>query len=173
MSIVVDHTLPFTSSDLQLDDATRWTKLLPLMRPSLSVSTQRSESILIDSSLRTSPYVQIAAIGSIGYFSSKILTSNCIAAISTDKFGSQNSSAADVLEALKAEEFECRNGLVVVRAGSRQDLKVDEGLGVAVVEIEVVSELKVDHILSLLLSCNEETRYVRDEIRRRKMLIGD
>jgi hypothetical protein len=160
MSVVVDHTLPFSSAELKLDDAKRWNKLLPLMRPSLTTASQQKHNILIDDNLVKYPYVQIAAIGTIGNFSSKVLSENRIAAIATDTFGHQKYSAGDIVEALKSRNFGLQTGLVVVRAGSRQDLKVHEGLGV--VEIEVVGELKLDHVLSLLLSSNEATKQVPD-----------
>ncbi|KAH8659075.1 dhal domain-containing protein [Tricladium varicosporioides] len=155
MSIVVEQTLPYTSTDLNIDDPSRWSRLFPLMRPSIkSIDIGNGSSIVVDTALSKSKIVLVVAIVTIGNFSSKILSESHLAAFATDNFGKETISVEKIAEVLKSNGFPTNNGVVVIRAAAKQDLKVNE----KVLEIAVVGEVKLDHILSLLASVSEETK---------------
>jgi len=155
MSIVVEQTLPYTHSQLQLEDPKRWSRLFPLMRPSIKTAEiGNGQTVVLDTALDMTKNVLIAAIGSVGNFSSKILSESNVAAFTSEPFGQGTTSAEDIAKVLKQSGFPTENGVIVVRGGSRQDLKASSGL----VEVAVIGELKFDHILSLLASANPETK---------------
>ena len=155
MSIVVEQTLPYTNSELQLENPKRWSRLFPLMRQSVkTVDIRNNQTVVLDTALVKSKSVLVAAIGSVGNFSSRILSESHLAAFTSEPFAGGNTSAEDIAKVLKESGFPTENGVVVVRSGSKQDLKASAGL----VEVAVIGELKSDHILSLLASANLETK---------------
>lgn len=154
MSLVVEQTLPYTSSQLQLEDPNRWSRLFPLMRPSVKTAGNVNSQVVIDTALVKSKNVLVATIGSVGNFSSKILSKSHVAAFTSQPFGRGDTSAEDISRVLNENGFPIENGVVVLRGGSKQDLRVNPRL----VEIAVVGELKFDHILSLLASVKPETK---------------
>jgi len=155
MSIVVEQTLPYTSSQLQLQDPKRWSRLFPLMRPSIkAVEIENGQAIAVDTALAKSKNVLIAAIGSAGNFSSKILSESHVAAFTSEPAGGGTTSAEDIAKVLKDSGFPIDNGVVFIRASSKQELKVGSG----VAEVSVIGELKFDHILSLLASVKPEIK---------------
>jgi dihydroxyacetone kinase len=155
MSIVVEQTLPYTSSELQLEDPARWSRLFPLMRPSIkSVEIGNGQTVVLDTALANNKNVLIAAIGSLGNFSSKILSESHVAAFTSEPLARGTITAEDIVKVLTDSGFPTENGLVVMRGGSEQDLKVGSG----VVEVSVIGELKFDHILSLLASVKPEVK---------------
>jgi hypothetical protein len=155
MSIVVEQTLPYTNSQLQLEDPKRWSRLFPLMRPSIkAVDIEHGQIVFLDTALARSKNVLIAAIGSVGNFSSKILSESHVVAFTSEPFARGTTSAEDIAKVLKESGFPTENGVVVIRGGSKQDLKASSGL----VDVSVIGELKFDHILSLLASANPETK---------------
>ena len=155
MSLVVEQTLPYTKAQLKLDDPKRWTRLFPLMRPSIkAVETASGQTVVVDTALITSKDVLIVAIGSAGNFSSKILSESHLAAFTVEEHGRPAISAEEIAETLKNSGFPTENGVVVVRASSREDLRAAQG----VAELSVVGELKLDHILSLLLASKSEVK---------------
>jgi dihydroxyacetone kinase len=155
MSIIVEPTLPYTTAELKLEDPKRWSRLFPLMRPSIkSVQTASGETVVVDTALAKSKDVLIAAVGSVGNFSSKILSESHLAAFTTEPHGKPNISAEEIQTVLKDNGFPIQNGIVVVRSSSTQDLRVSR----AIVELSVEGELKLDHILSLLSATNPEIK---------------
>jgi hypothetical protein len=155
MSIVVEQTLPYTSSELQLEDPKRWSRLFPLMRPSIKVlEIGNRQTVVVDTALANSKNVLSAAIGSVGNFSSKILSESHVAAFTSEPFARGIATAKDISKALKDSGFPTKNGVVVIRASSKQDLKVTCGL----LEVSIIGELKFDHILSLLASVKPEIK---------------
>ncbi|KAF8849982.1 Dak phosphatase [Acephala macrosclerotiorum] len=121
------------------------------MRPSTkTVETSSGQTIVLDPTLSKSKDVLIAVIGSVGNFSSKILSESHLAAFTAEQFGRPVVSASEIGKILKENGFPTENGLIVVRSSSRQDLKVHAES--KVLEFVVVGELKLDHILSLLLA---------------------
>ncbi|KAE8444002.1 hypothetical protein EG329_001131 [Mollisiaceae sp. DMI_Dod_QoI] len=157
MSVVVKPTVPYSHEELQLDDPKRWSRLFPLMRPSIkTVETSNGQTIVVDPSLSDSKDVLIAAIGSVGNFSSKILSESHLVAFTTEHFGRPVVSAEEIAKTLKNEGFPTENGLIVVRSSSKQDLEARPES--KVLEFAVVGELKLDHILSLLLATRPEVK---------------
>ena len=157
MSIIIEQTLPYTNSELELEDPTRWSRLFPLMRPSIKVvETSNSQPIMLDVALAKSRNVLIAAIGSVGNFSSKILSASHVAAFTAEPYGKNTTLAEDIVTVLKKNGFQTRNGVVVVRTSSKQDLRVSPAGDV--VEVVVVGELKLDHVLSMLAASKIETK---------------
>ena len=121
------------------------------MRPSVkTVETPSGQTVVVDTALASSKNTLIAAVVRIGNFSSKILSRSHLAAFSTE----QSLAAEDIANLLKHSGFPTENGVVVVRAAPTQDLRVFPGG----VEVAVVGELKVDHVLSLLAASNVETK---------------
>jgi hypothetical protein len=155
MSIIVEQTLPYTTTDLKLEDPKRWSRLFPLMRPSIkTVETANGHSVIVDTALAKSKDVLIAAVGSAGNFSSKILSDSHLAAFTTVQYGKQNISADEIRTVLKDNGFPINNGIIVVRSSSTQDLKASSGIA----DLSVEGELKLDHILSLLSATRQEIK---------------
>ncbi|KAL1617687.1 hypothetical protein SLS54_007691 [Diplodia seriata] len=97
MSVVVEQTIPWSPETLDLTNPKRWTTLFPLLRPSVvPVTTSKGQTILLNRALRNSPYIQIAAIGRSGNFSSKFLSDSHITAIVTETSGAGILTAQDV-----------------------------------------------------------------------------
>ncbi len=154
MSIVVEQTLPYSNTQLQLEDPRRWSRLFPLMRPSIKVvDVTDGQTIIIDTALANSKDVLIVAVGSIANFSSKILSESHLAAFTIQQNG-KAISAQDLAKALKDTGFPVDNGVVVVRANGKQNLRSSAGI----TELSVDGELKLDHILSLLLAAKPEVK---------------
>lgn len=155
MSLIVEQTLPYNSSQLQLEDPKRWSRLFPLMRPSIkTIEVDNGQVIVVDTALANSKNVLIAAVGSVGNFSSKILSESHLAAFTIEQNGRPTISADKIAKVLKDASFPVENGVVVVRAASTQDLRRREG----VAELSVSGELKLDHVLSLLSAANPEIK---------------
>ena len=155
MSLVVEQSLPYSKSELKLEDPKRWSRLFPLMRPSIKpVETPSGHAVVVDTALANTRNTLIAAIGYVGNFSSKILSESHLVAFSTEQFEKQAISAEDIAMSLKDAGFPVENGVVVVRRALKQDLRTFPGG----VEVAVVGELKVDHVLSLLGAANAETK---------------
>ncbi|KAF2237030.1 Dak phosphatase [Viridothelium virens] len=156
MAVVVDQTIPFSKSDLDLENPARWNALLPLMRPSLrQAQTPKGQTILIDQSLQSSPYVQLAAIGRSGNFSSHLLSERNVVAIVTEKEGAGILTAHDILHTLQSAGISVSQGLVVARFGKETQI---EPVHDNILEIEVDDELKLDHILALLSQATESAK---------------
>jgi hypothetical protein len=155
MSLVVEQTLPYTYAQLKLDDPKRWSRLFPLMRPSIkAVETASGQTVLVDTALANSKDVLLAAIGSAGNLSSKILSESHLAAFTTEQYERPAILAEEITETLRKSGFPTENGVIIIRAGSKEDLRVAQG----VAELSVVGELTLDHILSLLLATKPEVK---------------
>lgn len=155
MSLIVEQTLPYNSSQLQLEDSKRWSRLFPLIRPSIkTIEAVNGQVVAVDTALANSKNVLIAAVGSVGNFSSKILSESHLAAFTTEQNGKPAMSGGEIAKVLKDASFPVENGVVVVRAALRQDLTKSEG----VAELSVSGELKLDHMLSLLLATKPEVK---------------
>ena len=126
-----------------------------MIRPSIRViETPSGQPVVVDTAVANTKNTLIAAIGNVGSFSGKILSESQLAAFSTMPFEKQSISAEDISKVLKDSGFPVENGVVVIRAASKQNLRAfPGGLEVAVEEV-----LKLDHILSLLAASNAETR---------------
>lgn len=158
MSVIVEQTIPWSPSELDLSNPKRWTTLFPLLRPSVvPVSTSKGQTILLDRALKSSPYIQIVAIGRSGNFSSKFLSDRHIAAIVTETSGAGILTAQDLKHTLEQNGTQVGQGLVVLRAG--KEIKVS-GPDDGVVEVETEGELVFDHLLSLLEHATETARWV-------------
>ena len=118
------------------------------------VETANGQAVVVDSSLTDSKNVLIAAVGSVGNFSSKILSESHLAAFATEQPGKPSVSAEDVQTVLKENGFPIQNGLVVVRSSSKQYLKSTPGT----VELSVEGELNLDHVLSLLSAMKSDIK---------------
>lgn len=153
MAVVVDQTIPFPAESLDLQNPHRWNDLYPLIRPSVKqVQTAKGQQILVDQALAQSKYVNIAAVGSLGNFSSKLLDEKNVTAIVTDKTGAGVLTIPDIKHALHAAGAAEGQGLVVVRSGKSRNVQVH---GSDVVEVEAVGELELDHLLHLLGNATE------------------
>ncbi|KAL2061661.1 hypothetical protein VTL71DRAFT_7038 [Oculimacula yallundae] len=154
MSLIVEQTIPYSNSQLQLEDSKRWSRLLPLMRPSVKVvETRNGQIVMIDTLLAKSTEVLVASVGRIGNVSSKLLAGSHLAAFTVEQ-NEQEVSAADLAKVLEDSGFPTGNGVVVVRSGKKQDLNSASG----VLELTVEGELKLDHILSLLQAVKSEAK---------------
>jgi hypothetical protein len=97
MSVVVEQILPYTTTELKLEDPKRWSRLFPLIRPSIkAVETANGQTIVIDTALTGSKNVLIVAIGSVGNFSSKILSESHLAAFATRQSEQSTISTEDI-----------------------------------------------------------------------------
>lgn len=157
MAIVVEQTLPFPSTTLDLENATRWNTLLPLIRPSLTtIRTPEGQDLVVNTTRAEGNHVHIIAIGTGGNFSSKVLDSKHVTtAIITQEMGAGAIRAADLPRLLESAGIQCPRGVVVVRAGKQRRLDVHQ---LDVLDLQTNGELEQDHVLQLLGTATETTR---------------
>ncbi|KAK4960045.1 hypothetical protein LTR10_002934 [Elasticomyces elasticus] len=155
MAVVVEQTIPFPASTLDLHNSQRWSSLFPLIRPTVkAVQNANGFHILIDSALLKSKTVLIAAVGRSGAFSSKVLDDQDVVAIAIEHDGVEV-TAQDVQQLLQAESEVKSQGIVVARVGRQRKVEQhSDGL----VEVHTGSELELDHVLHLLGSATETCR---------------
>lgn len=156
MAVVVEQTLPFSSKSLDLENASRWTSLFPLIRPSVKeITTTKGQKILVDTALASSKFVHIIAFANPGSLSSKILDEKHITAIVTETSGAGILTAPDLPHALQSAGIEVTQGVVAVRADKKREI-INHAPGV----IEVITEgdLECDHLLHVLGSAVEGIR---------------
>ena len=156
MSLVVEQTLPYTTTELKLEDPKRWSRLFPLIRPSVkTVEASNGQALVfIDTALTGSKNVLFTTVGTVGKFPSKILSESHLAAFTTEQSGQSNISAEEIQTILKDNGFPIHNGVVVVRSGSKQNLRTSH----KVVELSLQGELKFNHVLSLLSAMKPEIK---------------
>lgn len=156
MAVVVEQTIPFPPESLDLQNPHRWNDLYPLIRPTVKqVQTAKGQRILVDQALAQSKYVNIAAIGGLGNFSTKLLDDKTATAIVTEKAGAGVLTIQDIKHALQTVGAAEKQGLVVVRSGKSRNVQIH---GSDVVEVEAVGELELDHLLHLLGNATESCR---------------
>lgn len=124
------------------------------MRPSLRVVEAIGDQVLfIDTAIPTSDHVLVAAIGKAGNFSSKILNESHLAAFVIEQKGKESVSAQELVSILQTNGFST-DSVVVIRLGREQGMEVSRELVITTVE----GELKMDHVLSLLLATKPEIK---------------
>lgn len=156
MAVVVEQTVPYSASSLDLENISRWNNLFPLIRPTVkAVQTPKGQSILVDEALAKSKYVRIAAVGSSGNFSSKLLDERNVTAIVTERAGGGLLTAQDIQHAIYSNGISTEQGVVVVRSGKQRRVEVH---GSDLVEVQTEEELQFDHILHLLGNATESCR---------------
>ena len=156
MAVVVEQTIPFDSSSLDLENSSRWNNLLPLVRPTVKVvQTPKGQTILVDEAFAKSKYIRIAAVGSSGNFSSKLLDERNVTAIVTERAGGGLLTAQDVQHAIYTSGIQQDQGVVVVRCGNQSRVQVH---GSDIVEVETEGELQQDHSLHLLGNSTESCK---------------
>lgn len=159
MAVIVEQTLPFTKHDLDLEDVSRWTTLLPLIRPSIrAVTINGNQTVLVDQSLANGNDVRIVAVGKAGHFSSKLLESRHVCAVVSEVDGNTKVLARDVTNALAQAGISLGPGCVILRNGNEPSLVVDGEF----IEVQVKGNLALDHALHLLGSATSSSRYVME-----------
>lgn len=162
MAVVVEQTIPFPTSSLDLHNEKRWNTLFPLIRPTVkAVKAGKGQTVLVDQAVAKSKLVHIAAVGSAGNFSSKLLDDRNVAAIVTDQPGSGSLGAHDIVQALESAGASDEQRVVVVRAGKKRRVEVSDG---GILEVESEGELEADHILHLLGNAAETCRQSIEEV---------
>lgn len=155
MSVIVEQTLPYSSTELKLEDPKRWSRLFSLMRPSIKIiETAIGQAVVVDTALSGSKDVLIAAVANVGNFSSKILSESHLAAFATEHSGMPAISSEAIQILLEDNGFPVQNGVVVVRLSPKQNLRVSHGI----VELSVGGELRLDHVLSLLAAIKPDIK---------------
>jgi hypothetical protein len=155
MAVVVEQTLPYSASELKLEDPHRWSRLFPLMRPSIKAfETSTGQTLVVDTALAESKDVILVAIGTVGNFSSKILSESHLSAFATEHPGTSTTSAEEIQKILKENGFPIQNGVIVVRSSSKQSLKTSR----SIIELSVEGESRLDHLLSLLSALRPEVK---------------
>lgn len=156
MAVVVEQTIPFSSSTLNLNNGSRWNTLFPLIRPSIkSVQTSKGQNILVDTNKSNGNYVHIIAVGTTGNFSSKLLDDKHVTAIISTESGAGILHATDIPHTLESAGIKVPAGVVVVRAGKERRLDVHQP---DIIEVVAQGGLEQDHILQLLGTATETTR---------------
>lgn len=156
MSVVVEQTVPFSADTLDLKTPSGWNTLFPLIRPTVkAVQTPKGQSILIDEAHAKTKYVKIAAVGSEGNFSSKLLDERNVCAIVTERQGAGLLTAGDIQHAIYSSGIGEHQGVVVVRSGNQRRVEVH---GSHLVEVQTEGELQMDHVLHLLGNATESCR---------------
>jgi hypothetical protein len=155
MSIVVEQTLPYTTTQLGLEDPDRWSRLYPLLRPSIKVvENSNGDPVVLNTQYARDEGILICAVGSSGAFASKFLNEPNLSAFTVEN--RKKIPSAEIVRLLKDNGFPVNNGVVVVKTGSALDLKV-EG---SVVDVQVLGELQLDHLLALLSAAGQNAKYV-------------
>lgn len=155
MALVVEQTLPYSASALHLEDPNRWSRLFPLIRPSVkAVELSSGQTVVVDTALVNSKEVLIAVVGRLGHLSNRIL-SDSLAAFAVAQQDWDALKAKDIEKVLYESGFNAESGVVVVRTGAEQSVRE---VSSKAVEVTVSGELKLDHALSLLFSSNRDTR---------------
>ena len=163
MAVVVQQTLPFSSTHLDLDNVGRWSRLFLLIRPSVvEASKKNGLSIMVDEAVASSHIVQIAVILSSARLPSKLLTGGCVASFTLSNGGNATVTTGEVVGALEHAGASPTKGLVVLRTGPKRSSTVATSTvkGVIVVELDVQDQLELDHVLSLLCSTVENVKWV-------------
>ncbi|USW54301.1 Putative DhaL domain-containing protein [Septoria linicola] len=156
MSVVVEQTIPFSSTALDLGNTARWNTLFPLIRPSVkTVQTQKGQNIVVDTAKADGKHVHIIAVGTSGNFSSKLLDDKHVTAIVTEEKGAGILHATDLPHTLQSAGIQVLHGVVVVRAGKQRKFDAHQPY---VLEIETNGGLEQDHVLQLLGTATETTR---------------
>lgn len=162
MAVVIQQTIPFSSSTLDLNNASRWNALFPLVRPSVkSIQTTKGQYILVDTAKANGDYVHIIAAGTPGSFSSKLLDERHITAIITETSGAGLLHATDLPHALSGAGISTDHAIVLVRAGEKRNI---DNHTPGVIEVEVDGELEQDHLLQLLGTASESARSNTHEV---------
>ncbi|KAK5138189.1 hypothetical protein LTR08_004884 [Meristemomyces frigidus] len=152
MAVVVEQTIPFPPSSLDLQNPERWNNLLPLIRPTVQiVRTPQGQAVLVDQALVKTRSVHVAAVGTLGNFSSKLLDDRNVTAVATEQPGTGKFTAQDIQAAIQTAGA-TKPSVVVVWASKGRNVEVH---GQDLVVVESQSELEQDHILHLLGSATE------------------
>ncbi|RDW79640.1 hypothetical protein BP6252_04278 [Coleophoma cylindrospora] len=160
MALVIQQTLPYSPSALQLTEPTRWTGLLSLIRPSIkTIQTSNHHPILLDTSLLAGDEIPLAVICSgVANFPSEILRSGIVAALS---FNVSEVSAEEVYAALQKENASGADGGAVIVKSSPllgESGRVEVRKEGRMVLVDVSGALGLDHVFSLLSTTNAATR---------------
>lgn len=122
-----------------------------------TVKTAKGQTVLVDLALLASRTVPIAVIGSTGNFSGKILGESNVFAFAVEDSGKGEISAEDIYTILASEGYGTGNGLVVLNAASKRNVDFVSSMK-GLLQVDIVGEVELDHALSLLASCNSETK---------------
>lgn len=156
MAVVVEQTIPFSPSSLDIENPSRWNDLLPLIRPTVkALFTPKGQTILIDQALAKSKYLRVAAVGSLGNFSSKLLDDRNTTAIVTERAGAGILTVQDIQHAINSSGIGQDQGIVVVRSAKKRRV---EAHGSDILEVDTESELQQDHVLHLLGNATDSCR---------------
>ena len=155
MAVVVEQTVPFSSASLDLHQPARWTSLLPLIRPSMSLARQSTgQEILFDAALASkSDVVHIITVIKAGNFSSKVLDDQHVAAIVVDAGQTRARELQQIF--LSVSQAAKEPGVVVVRQGKQSKVDVHSS---TLIEVTAKGELEVNHIVHLLGNTTEACR---------------
>lgn len=148
MSVVVEPTIPYSPSVLDLENPRRWNTLLPLIRPTVvPAQTVQGHKLLVDSSHASSQSVSIAVIAKPGNLSSKLLDDKYVTAIITKQQGAGLIAAKQIAGAIQQAGVRSSPGMVLLQSGGqdRVDLHDED-----ILEVETKGELELDHLLHLL-----------------------
>lgn len=125
------------------------------MRPSITASeTSTGQFLMVDTSQAKSKGFCVAAIVSTGNISSRILAESQVAAFTVEQAGKENISANEISKTLQENGFDTDKGVLMLKTASKRDLRLS---GKRVMEVEVIGELELDHVLSLLSASTETT----------------
>ena len=156
MAVVVEQTIPFAKEQLDAENTTRWNTLYPLIRPSVkAIKTTAGQTVLVDQKLANDKFVRVAVVGKAGNFSSKLLSDKHITAVIT---GSDDvPSNKELANAIDEAGHQQQAGTVILKLGKQKKLtKVEDEL----IEVELESDLEVDHLIHLLGAATETAKYV-------------
>ena len=157
MAVVVEQTIPFAKEQLDAENTTRWNTLYSLIRPSIkAIKTTAGHSVLVDQTLANDKFVRVVVVGKAGNFSSKLLSDKHITAVVTDSNNGNAPSSKELAKAIDEAGHQQQAGVVILKSGKQKKLtKVENQL----VEVELESDLEVDHLIHLLGAATETARY--------------
>ncbi|KAI4851409.1 Dak phosphatase [Aureobasidium sp. EXF-8845] len=156
MAVVVEQTIPFAKEQLDAENTSRWNTLYPLIRPSIkAIKTTSGQTVLVDQTLADDKYVRVVVVGKAGNFSSKLLSDKHITAVAIHSDSESVVSSRELAGTIDEAGHQQQAGIVILRSGKQKKLtKVADEL----VQVELESDLEVDHLIHLLGAATETTR---------------
>ena len=157
MTLVLGQTIPFDNAALDLENASRWSQLTPLIRPSVvSLSLSDGKYILIDTFFASNGRVKLVAIGTVHILSYGFLSRRDVCAFILQSAGSGTvPSSEDIAKALIDHGFDLQQGLIILNVSTENSMQQEAPL--PYYTVEVGGEYLMAHILALLASTTSQT----------------
>lgn len=157
MSVVVEQSIPYSSSALKLDDASRWQTLFPLLRPTVAAQNVSAGILLVDRAHASSNAPRTVVASGKAELSAPFLADGRVTAALVSNGGSGKLSPAEAAKGLADAGLDLKPGVVVVTLGEQRSIDVTEANGATVVFVTVDQPLDLNHAVLLLASLKPDS----------------